>query len=118
MTRQFVAGSPSVPAEPSEEVRLALARLASGPVLARGGAALAPAAPDLAAAARHALADPCPDIIKACAAHLVFDFAHGLRAWDSGLKCILPDMAVSKSSINHVNITASHVAGIFMQLIL
>lgn len=77
-----MAGNPSVPAEQSEEVRLALVRLAAGPVLARGGAALTPAAPDLAAAARHALADPCPDIIKACAAHLVFDFARGLRAQD------------------------------------
>jgi hypothetical protein len=46
-------------------VRLALARLAAGPVLARGGRALPAAAPDLAAALRHALAAPCPDIIKA-----------------------------------------------------
>ncbi len=59
------AGSHGAPAEPSEEVRLALVRLAAGPVLARGGRALPAAAPDLAAALRHALADPCPDIIKA-----------------------------------------------------
>ena len=58
------AGCHGAPAEPSEEVRLALARLAAQPMLARGAAALAPAARDLAAAVRHALADPCPDIIK------------------------------------------------------
>ncbi|KAK9825376.1 hypothetical protein WJX81_006290 [Elliptochloris bilobata] len=60
-----LSGSPGAPAEPSEEVRLALARMAAGPVLAHGGEALGPATRDLSAALRHALADPCPDIIKA-----------------------------------------------------
>ena len=45
-------------------MRLALARLAAEPALAHGGAGLAPATRDLAAALRHALADPCPDINK------------------------------------------------------
>lgn len=73
-------GSPGAPAEPSEEVRLALARLAAEPALAHGGAGLAATARNLAAALRHALADPCPDIIKVGLSNLSAHVGPGCRA--------------------------------------